>query len=920
LTKTTLAAAIALLLNALVPAAGATWTTAGGELIATTPAYTLRLDATTGAPHALLLRGRAALTFGDEGWWRLTRADGKIVRATDARVALKRTNDDLQLDYAAPQGDVALTVHCGETEIELRATVRAGQGEVVRAAIPPQLDFDPERLTQVSFPFELGRALLPPFFRRQQGPRLAGWTPHPIGGGGAAAAGLAAARNRDYNEPPVKVEVTPAGQEWLGAEARTLESWSVRCPRAPADEPEITLLDTSSGPLLSLQAVDGGWGRVIRWGGVFSQDDQSRVISASVQTALALWNRPITNGARVAPPADRLGKPRREAMPRRIGFIDLGDAPQGAAWQAALAQLNTPIVTIGNPEELQQHLTARDCWLIVNPYPELLPAAATDAHNMAAAIRAYVTNGGVWLHTGGYPFYVAIEPQRYLQVSQTYPPAFSDFVHLALDSGQVSVYGVQARNEVFMPVNLSAGGSDRGGAINREWITFVASGQSRTLPPTRLHFGDTASEAIRRYGQANGFTRPLADKMRSVTLALLKRSLLVRYGGANCREMAESLPLLPKPAIVHIAEYLHGGFDKQYPDHLPPNPAFGDSAQLSAFVRAIHDSGRLFMPYTNPTWWCDGPPGPTFARIGDAPLVKDRAGKSVREVYGPNYGWSLCAFHPAALAAEQTILRQFTEEYPSDILFQDQVGARSPQYDFNPASPMPDAYIQGMMDIARRDSRAVPLSTENGFDAIMNDETQFCGITWGLVPTESGPEWRELWQRKYPADAWRFTPLALWLAHDKVLFDHHDLGQFVTNRETLAWTLALGYQLSIRTDAHALQDQEHRRWIDWLADLQKTFGPSLMGAPLLSWEESAPGVYRARYGEISLIANTTPRPYPLDAQNTLAPFGFSLRSLQSDAQAGFYDRWQGQDYPTGGYAFVRVGARLTRYPGAPITP
>jgi hypothetical protein len=896
---------------------GAAWETVGPEMTVKTVAYSLRMDAATGAPLQLLLKGQPAVTFGPEGWWRLTMDGGQTLRASDCAARVTRAGDTLTVDYRAAKAGVTLTLRFSENAIAMYGTVRATDTAITRFALPPRLLFSPEHLHSAYFPIELGRALQPPFFRRQTDAALAGWKARSIGAEGARLVGVAPARGRDYNEPPVPVEVTDAGKEWLGPVAALLAGWNVRCPRAPEGMPDLTLLDTTSGPLLSLETVDGGWGRVVRWGGIFAGDDQGRVIRASARVAAELWRRPIAGGAKIAPPAELAGKPRRDVMPKKIGFIDLGDAPGAAIWREALTQSGLPVARISNPTELLASLKARDCWLIVNPYDELLPASEQGVAEMAAAIRSFVVNGGVWMHTGGYPFFKAIEATGFLQVSETYPPAFSDFLHLDLDSGQVSLYGVQSRDAVLTPASLSAGGEAAGGAISREWITWVKPGGVWSAPETRLHFGRPVQEAIRDYGAANRFDVSLEAKVKPAILPTLKRSLLLRLVGGNCAQMTAAVTLLPKPSLVHIAEYLHGGFDKQYPDHLPPRPEFGTGEEFAGFVDAIHAAGNLFMPYTNPTWWCDGPPGPTFVREGQAPLLKDKAGQPVREVYGRNYGWSLCAFHPAAIAAEKTILTQFTTQYPADVLFQDQVGARSPQYDFNPASPTPYAYIQGMIDIARRDHLAAPLGTENGSDAVLNDETLFCGITWGLVPTEGGPEWRHLWRDTYPADTWRFAPLALWLAHDKVMFAHHDLGQFVTNREVLAWTLALGYQMSLIESVSDLQNPQRVRWMNWIAALQRTFGPSVMGARLTAWDEPAPGVYRAVYGGVTVVANTTAKPWKADAATILSPYGFHITAPGTGAEAGWLDRYQGRDYPGNGHAFLRQGATVNEYAAGP---
>ena len=916
------------LLLALIPQSvgGHTeWSTSADEIVAKTPAYTLHMDAATGAPRSLQLAGGSAITFGPDGWWRLELADGSVVKAADNRSKLLRNGDDLSITGSSPQAHVELTVHCGAAGIELRTRVRSLQQPITAVSTPAQISFRTDSsLRSLSFPFELGRELLPDFFRQvaSNDPAQHNWSLKSFGTRGAVEAGIRPARDRDYNEPPVAATVTEAGKQWLAGYAAQLNGWTVRCPRAPEGVQETTLLDTPSGPLLSLQSVDGGWGRMVRWGGVFTPEDMHRVIAASVQTVQHLWNSPVTPGDKVQTPAGSAGKLRSEVLPKQIGFIDPGSAPYAAAWRAALERLKLPITTISTTGQLRDHLKAGDCWLIVNPFGEALPAVEADAVDTAHAIRDFIVNGGVWLHTGGYPFFAVIDPLRYLQISSTYPPAFSDFVHLSMMSAEVSLYGVQAATATFVPVNLSTGGGPGGGTLTRAWMTWIAPQTSLDLPLTRFAFGEAAEVAIRRYGTENGFTRPLSEKISAQNLATLKRSLLVRYAGVPCNAMREGLPLLPVPSLVHIAEYLHGGFDKEYPDHLPPNSWFGTVADFSSLVQEIHRSGRLFMPYTNPTWWCDGPPGPTLQRAGDAPLSKDRNGKPVRESYGKNYGWSLCTFHPEALKAEQIVLNQFSAEYPSDVLFQDQIGARGPLMDFNPSSPTPYAYTQGMIDIAKRDSRKLPLSTEIGFDAVLNYETQLCGLTWGLVPTQDGPDWRELWRDRFPSGTWRFQPLALWLAHDRVVFDHHDLGQFVTNRETLSWSLALGYQLSVVTDPAGLKDLVRSEWIKWLAAIQNTFGPELIGAPLTAWSEPTAGIYRARFGKVSIVANTTMRPYSIDPQNVLSPFGFWLQQEGSDIEAGWFDRYHGQNYPGDGYAFVQTADQkrtidTTRYPTNP---
>ena len=891
------------------------WTRTGDALAVSTPIYHLVMDARTGAPRTLTMHGRPALAFGAGGWWRLTFANGAPLNASDCRPQISHTGPDLHGVYTSPRAIVNLQVHFEEDRFDIRSTVQPGTGSaaaVTGLATPVEIHFAPDQLNRLYFPLELGIGLKRSFFEKQPEDHPAAWGRTSIGAAGAAAVGVSPTAMRDYNEPAVPAQVTPAGREWLGDAADSLNGWRVRTPRPPVAKPAVTLLDTSSGPLLSLERVDGGYGWFIRWGGIFSDQDDARVRLASARVAAALWQRPVASGDKIPAPQNWVGRPLREVAPPVIGIIDLDSSSHEADWRAALAPIGCTIRDLHSPTEILKSLNDRSCWLIVNPYDELLPATAERQQEMASAIRAYVAHGGVWLHTGAAPFFYVLQAVPYLTLTSSYPDAFSDFIHLDTASGQISVYGVRDPAAIFVPAQLTVSGGAGGGTVNREVITWVAPGQKWTAPITRFRFGIAAQKSIREYASANGFTRPLASKLSPARLAILKRSVLLNYDGATYTDEARGIALLPRPLLIHVADYLHGGFDKQYPDHLPPNPAHGTPGEFAAFIRAVHAAGDLFMPYTNPTWWCDHPRGPTFVRDGTAPLLKDRQGKNVREVYGPNDGWSLCAFHPDAIAAEKTILRQFTQQYPADVLFQDQIGARSPTYDFNPASPTPYAYTQGMLNIAGRDSKSLPLGTENGFDAAMNSETLFCGVAWGIVPTNPAPDWRQLWKNSYPAGTWQLAPLALRMAHDRVIFTLHDLGQFVTNRETLSWAMALGYHLSFRTNAQAVSSVKNRQWIDWLAALQKAIGPSLDGAPLTEWSEPAPGVYAARWGALAITANTTAAPYRINSRVTLSSYGFYVSDAGAKLTAGWLNQYEGHTYPDG-YAFVRQGSRLSVY-------
>ena len=545
-------------------------------------------------------------------------------------------------------------------------------------------------------------------------------------------------------------------------------------------------------------------------------------------------------------------------------------------------------------------------------------SATKDALQAAvAAVGRYVRGGGNWFEVGGYPFFVALEPGgRFLEYGATYPPAFADLFHIESQSGTAAVYRVQPREwapwqgardpgAIFVPGRIHCGGDAAGGWCDRPFATYAVRGTTWKSPVVRLTAGGSAPDDLRAYAAANGITRRIEDKMPPAVLEKFKRSVLVYYGG-NCNEKLRGLSLLPVPAQIHFAEYLQGGFDKQYPDHLPPAARFGTPAEFRRFFDEAHKMGHLMVPYTNPTWWCDEPKGPTFEKAGEEPLLKQLDGMPSREQYAANSGFTVCHWHPAVQEANRRTLRQFREEYPVDILFQDQCGVRGWRYDINPSSPRPYASTEGLLSMIDEDSRQVPLSTESGWDGVVNAESQLCGMTWSLVPTENPPAWRWSMKARYDPALWEVFPLAEYLAHDKLAMIHHDLGQFVTNRQVLAWTLGLGYSMSYRVHAPALRNDAIRHWLLWLDRIQKSVAARYVGHSLDAFAHvrTSPQddrLLRAEYGPLRVAANLGSRPRQ-EAGRDLAAYGFLATG--PGLVAANLSRGGGRDFGEEGVSFV----------------
>jgi hypothetical protein len=423
----------------------------------------------------------------------------------------------------------------------------------------------------------------------------------------------------------------------------------------------------------------------------------------------------------------------------------------------------------------------------------------------------------------------------------------------------------------------------------------------------RLTSCQTAERDLQTYCADNRITRRLEEKMPSSLLAKFKQSVLVYYSG-TCTEKIAHLDQLPVSTLVHFVDYLKGGFDKEYPDHLPPRADFGTPQQFREFFDACHARGLLVMPYTNPTWWCDHPRGPTFLREGEAPLLRNLNGSLSYERYHVNDGYTVCHWHPAVQRANREVVRQFSEDYPVDVLFQDQTGARGWRYDLNPASPTPAAYIEGLLSQLREDAARQPLSTEGGWDRTANYEAQLCGLSFQIVPTEHAPDHVQLLKYVYPPQTWDIFPLAQHIAHDKAALLYHDLGQFVTNPELVAWTLGLGFGMSYRVAAKALDEPRPREWLRWLDRLQKSVCARYTGAPLRAFAHERPvppaldddGLLRATFGAVEVAANLGARP-----RGALAAHGF--RATAPGLVAARLQTLGGRDFGTDGVSFVAEG-------------
>ena len=904
----------------------------GDEIVLSGEGYAISFSASNGSIFSLTQKGKgkSVLRGGEHGLWQVRFQDKTEIKAADFGADSNERFFKYEIDEAAnairmifngPEIGVNVTATGHEDSVDFSAQVTPKEKTVLDFFLPARLRFDPEQVERFVFPiggnYSVGVAFNAAFFRPQDEP--VGWDSRTVGSKGYVALYGDPLDEREYHDPPTTLKVTAEGSKWLGTELvkRVAGAKAVVNRPSTRKQADLVLVDSPNGPYFSACHL-GGKGLIWRIGGTVSMLGK-RLGKQDVTDMLMA----VIGKLSASPPAGR----------NKLGIVAPPKYGPKYRWAGARDWLKTlrscRAVTTGKvqqvelvgPRDMIGAMKVREFFAILNPYGEGIPVLEDGGIEAAVKpIGQYVRAGGNWFEISGYPFYYELHPKRYVSIERKYPNAFADFLHLDARTGSASLFGVQpqewppwegAKNKkaIFVPRRLGCGGDEQGGYGESCFATYVKPDETWQSPTVRLGIGKSAVDGIQAYCEANQIKRKLKDKMSPELLEKFKRSVVLSYGG-NCRDKIASLESLPVPTMLFFADYLKGGFDKEYPDHLPPRADFGTPEEFRAFIAKAHGLGHLVMPYVNPTWWCDHPRGPTFKREGEEPLLRKLDGELSYECYGKNDGYTVCHWHPAVQAANRQIVRQFTDEYPVTVLFQDQNAARAWRYDTNPASPTPYAYFDGLISQAAEDyTKGTPLSTEGGCDRLVNYESQFSGLSFDLVPLGYTRQGIRLMKYEYPPKTWEVFPVALYIAHDKTAMIHHFILR-VSNEEILAWTMGIGFSLNY--GSHATSAFAKDEWFKWLDRLQKSVCARYVGEPLRAFEHdrgSGPtpaddGVLRATYDKIKVTTNLGPVRLS-ESGRDLAPYGFymtgpglvaaSLRSLG------------GMDFGDEGMAFVAEG-------------
>jgi hypothetical protein len=470
--------------------------------------------------------------------------------------------------------------------------------------------------------------------------------------------------------------------------------------------------------------------------------------------------------------------------------------------------------------------------------------------------------------------------REYREMVFRYPSrwAFADYLALEVAGGQLALYGVNPAPDPVQPVDIGfihhgpdppCGGADA--CVTHRFATWIRNTQTWTSPVVRIELGANVQQTILAYRTANGLDDyPSAAQKLGARFDTLARSPLIKadpwHGLPPFSDWQAELQQLPSPALLHPIGFQTGGFDVNDPDFLPPDPLWGSTGDLASAVATAHALGLSVMPYINLSWWDAGSPTAQDLAPRSYALL-DSTGQPVADTYGKHTGYVTSPFAPAVKSRLAQTLDEWTNNVPADCLFFDQIGARPPALDFNPASPSPTAYDDGWLSqFAAVHGRC--LMVEDGWDRLAQSFVGFHGslLLHDRKLDELDRDWGVGNEQPYP--------LGDWLFHDKVLMYQHDAypETMTADLDVLRFNLAYGFVLSY--DWNDWDSTLTSPWLSIVGAFQHVLGPLYVGKALTSYAEPAPNVTESRFGDLTVVANWDGTKPLVRSGYTIAPGGF----------------------------------------------
>jgi hypothetical protein len=513
-----------------------------------------------------------------------------------------------------------------------------------------------------------------------------------------------------------------------------------------------------------------------------------------------------------------------------------------------------------------------------------------------------------------------------------YPGVFADFMALTSTQGSFGVYASNPAQAVI-PTTLGFNFDNCAGAeavcYTHVFKVRVKNASTWTSPTVRLSAGESWQETIAGFRADSGIAQDgsLSAKLGEMYTQMAQSPLYKADSsqlGLPFSSYPGMLANIPYPGILHVVGYEPGGFDRNYPDLLPPDPRWGTTQEFAAMFDKAHSMGFLTAPYVNPTWW--DAESPTLRNLPRGTLLSNvvaltEMGNQAEECYGcpdnPHYGYVVSPYSPFVQQRLSQLLQQMKKEAHSDLVFEDQIGARAGLYDYNPVSPSPEAYLQGWVDHTRTYA-ADRLMTEMGFDRLVGSEVGFHGSVLLLDRTDlTGSLW--------PANTWHYYPFAASLARDKAFFYQHDLAPetFTHRRGILGWNVAMGYMLSYDLFTSDFGGGVNNPYIAVVGAFQRFVLSKYANERVTGFSSPNKDLTQTKFESVSAYVNWSSESTFNLSGYTIPPLGMLILKDDGSLAAGVFTAYNGQALSSGDHYLIEErGAQeiLVRQPMGSDTP
>jgi Domain of unknown function (DUF6259) len=487
---------------------------------------------------------------------------------------------------------------------------------------------------------------------------------------------------------------------------------------------------------------------------------------------------------------------------------------------------------------------------------------------------------------------------------------FADFMALTSGSGSISIYALYDEGAGIRPLVLGFNHDD--GYLQDSSYYYHSFGARSPdggiwiSPRVRVRIGQPVTESIQAYRSDNGIAqfRSLASKAGARYTQIVQSPLLkadVTQLAIPFAQYAALLSHVPAPGILHLLAFQPGGFDENHPDMLPPAAAWGSSADMAEMVHQAQAMGFLVMPYINPTWWNDQSPTlQTIISTGQLTNVAALDSLSIPryEVYGPHTGYVVSPYAPLVRQRIGQLMSDITGSISSDLVFEDQIGARTWIFDYSAFSPNPTAYAQGWLEHTRTYSNTL-LMTEGGMDRLAETELGFHGgvlLAERLLQTEG----------RWGNGTWEPFPILPLMLRDKVLLYQHNLApeSFTVNKATLAWNMAFGFMLSYDLGWTNFGGGVADPWLAVVTAFQREVFSRYASERLLSYTDMGDAATRSVFEHVVVITNwSSTTPYGVGSYE-IPPSGAMVTSEDGSLIAGVFSSYNGHPLRTGDHYLI----------------